>query len=151
MKAVSKGTKVASCLRCPRVEVIQHGSQTLPANLRGADFKLDDGICMIVCGACRPEDVGSHRTKDDLRSGFGKLKIEPAVFAGLEVAHIARAIMSFEVAFITANGRVAFKDIYEIVKGLTAKDRLMSVDLGRFKKAERKKLLLPYLAGGLTT
>jgi hypothetical protein len=118
---------------------------------------------MIVCRRYRPRDVGNCRIKlvaaekyglvDDVDfcSSFEKLKLSPAIFEGSEVAKIARAIMSSEVAFVTVGGGgVAFKDINQIMKGLTAEDRLMSVDVTRFREGERENLLLLYLAGGLT-
>lgn len=40
-----------------------------------------------------------------------KLKLSPVIFGGSEVAQAARAILSFEVPFITVNDGVAFKDI----------------------------------------
>jgi hypothetical protein len=164
VQAEKSGFVFTWCLRCARVEVIQYGSKTLPTELRGAESQLDNGIAMIVCGRCRPRDAGNCRIKlvaaekyglvddVDFRSSFEKLKLSPAIFEGSEVAKIARAIMSSEVAFVTVGGGgVAFKDINQIVKGLTAEDRLMSADVTRFREGERENLLLPYLAGGLTT
>lgn len=102
---------------------------------------------MIICGCCRPKEAGNYRIKPvaaekygfidavDFRSGFEKLKLSPAIFAGSEAAKIAQAIMSSEAAFVTVSGGgAAFKDINQIVKGLTAEDRLMSVDVTRFRE-----------------
>jgi hypothetical protein len=150
------------CVRCARVDVILYGSKTLPTELRGAESQLDNGIATIMCGCRKPKGAGNYRGKYvggnhgfsgdvDFRSSFEKLRLSPAIFRGSEVAEAARAILSVEVAFITVNDGIAFKDIDEIVRGLTVEDRLMSVDMEGFRRGKRENLLLPYLAGGLTT
>lgn len=149
------------CIRCARVDVVLYGSKTLPTELRGAEPLLDNGIATIMCGCCKPRGAGYQRGKYtggiygfpgdvDFRSSFEKLRLSPAIFEGSEVAKAARAILSVAVPFVTINDGVAFKDIDEIVRGLTVKDRMMSVDMERFRRGERGNLLLPYLAGGLT-
>jgi hypothetical protein len=86
------------------VEVILYGSKVLPTELKGAESQLDNGIAMIVCGCCRPKAAGNYRFKQvaekygsmdevDYRSSFDKMKLSPEIFAGSEVANIARAIM----------------------------------------------------------
>jgi hypothetical protein len=150
------------CFRCARVDVILYGSKTLPTELRGTDSQLDNGIATTMCGHCRSKEAGNHHVRyngglyghsgvADFRSSFEKLKLSPVIFGGSEVAQAARAILSFEVPFIAANDGVAFKDIDEIVRGLTVEDRLMSVDMKGFRQGKKENLLLPYLAGGLTT
>lgn len=150
------------CVRCARVDVFLYGSKTLPTELRGAESQLDNGIATIMCGYCKPKGAGNYRGKYvsgnygfsgdvDFRSSFEKLRLSPKIFGGSEVAEAARAILSVEVAFITVDDGVAFKDIDEIVRGLTVKDRVMSVDMKGFREGKRENLLLPYLAGGLTT
>ena len=149
------------CVRCARVDVALYGSKTLPTELRGADSQLDNGIATIMCGHCKSKGAGNHQGRyngglygqsgvADFRSSFEKLKLSPVIFGGSEVAQAACVILSFEVPFITANDGVAFKDIDEIVRGLTVEDRLMSVDMTGFREGKRENLLLPYLAGGLT-
>ena len=150
------------CIRCGRVDVILYGSKTLPTELRGAESQLDNGIATIMCGHCRSKGAGNHQGRyngglygqpsvADFRSSFEKLKLSPVIFGGSEVAQAARGILSFEVPFITANDGVAFKDIDEIVRRLTVEDRVMSVDMKGFGEGKRENLLLPYLAGGLTS
>lgn len=150
------------CVRCARVDVDLYGGKTLPTELRGAESQLDNGIATIMCGYCKPkgaENQGGKHTSGiygfpgyvDFRSSFEKLRLSPAIFGGSEVAEVARAILSVEVAFITVNDGVAFKNIDEIVRGLTVEDRLMSVDMNGFRQGKKENLLLPYLAGGLTT
>jgi hypothetical protein len=149
------------CIRCARVDVILYGSKTLPTELRGAESKLDNGIATIMCGCSKPRSAGSGRGKYngglygcsgdvDFRSSFERLRLSPAIFGGSEVARVACAILSVEVAFITVNDGVAFKDIDEIVRGLTVEDTMMSVDMEGFRQGKQVDLLLPYLAGGLT-
>lgn len=86
----------------------------------------------------------------DFRSSFEKLRLSPAIFGGSEVTRVASTILSVEVAFIAMNDGVAFKEIDEIVRGLTVEDRVMSVDMKGFREGKQVDLLLPYLAGGLT-
>jgi hypothetical protein len=149
------------CIRCARVDVILYGSKTLPIELRGAESQLDNGIATIMCGCSKPEggrngwgeytDGGYGYSGDvDFRSSFEKLRLSPTIFEGSEVAEAARTILAVKVAFITVNDGVAFKDIDEIVRGLTVEDRMMSVDMKGFREGKRENLLLPYLAGGLT-
>lgn len=150
------------CVRCARVDVFLYGSKTLPTELRGAECQLDNGIATVMCGYCKPKGAGHYRGKYvvgnygfsgdvDFRSSFEKLKLSPRIFKSSEVVEAARAILSVEVAFITVDDGVAFKDIDEIVRRLTVKDRVMSVDMEGFRRGKRENLLLPYLAGGLTT
>lgn len=149
------------CIRCARVETILYGSKTLPTELRGAEPQLDNGIAPIMCGSCRPKSARNgwreygngdygYSGDDDFRSSFEKLRLSPAIFGGSEVARVASTILSVKVAFITIKDGVAFKDIDEIVRGLTVEDRVMSVDMEGFRQGKRENLLLPYLAGGLT-
>jgi len=149
------------CIRCARVDVILYGSKTLPAEMRGADHQLDNGIATIMCGHCKSKGAGNQHGRyngglygqpgvGDFRSNFEKLKLSPVMFGGSEVARAARVISSSEVPFITVNDGVAFKDIDEIVRRLTVKDRVMSVDMKGLREGKRENLLLPYLAGGLT-
>jgi hypothetical protein len=152
------------CVRCARVDVALYGSKTLPREVRGGGLSgLDNGIAPILCGCSKGKGgsgdgsdrgkytYGNHGRSGDVDFGFSfeKLKLSPAIFEGSEVARAARAIVSSDVAFVTVNGGVAFKDIGEIVKGLTKEDRMMSVDMKGFREGKREGLLLPYLVGGL--
>ncbi|KAM0714639.1 hypothetical protein Q7P37_009937 [Cladosporium fusiforme] len=140
------------CVRCARVDAVLYGSKTLPTGLRGVESQLDNGIAPSMCGDCKREGGGNHGYwgDDDFRSSFEKLRLSPRIFRGSEVAEAARAILSVEVAFITVKDGVAFKDIDEIMRGLTVEDRVMSVDMEGFRRGKRENLLLPYLVGGLT-
>jgi hypothetical protein len=55
----------------------------------------------------------------------------------------------WEVAFITDEGGVAYRDVDRMTTSLRRDDKLMSVDVERFKQGERIGLICGFLAGGL--
>lgn len=86
-----------------------------------------------------------------LASTFATLKLNPVVFVGAEVYDIARVIKQGRAEFIMVGGGVAYRDVNRIMKGLTADDRINSLDVASFRRGEKDNLLLPYLRGGLSS
>ncbi|KAM0724031.1 hypothetical protein Q7P37_001022 [Cladosporium fusiforme] len=127
----------------------------------GAEPPLKNGIVVISCGTCRPEGewrdgfgraswTKGSKKETKMRSALETLKMNPVILSKSKVDKVARAITSCEVAFITDNGWVGYRDIDEVVKGLTSKDRLMN-NRERLIEGQEGRHLLPYLAGGLTS
>lgn len=158
-----QGFLLTWCLRCARIDVVQYESKSLPDSVRGGtEPPLKNGIVVIACGTCKPEGewrdgfgkaswTDGSRKETEMRSALETLKMNPAILSGSEVAKVARVVTSCDVAFITDNGRVGYREIDKIVKGLTSKDRLMSIDREGLAEGKEGRVLLPYLAGGLTS
>ena len=58
-------------------------------------------------------------------------------------------MLSQEVGFIEDEGGIAYRDVDAIVRSLRRDDRVMSVDLERFRRGERTELMCGFLSGGL--
>ena len=88
--------------------------------------------------------MASYRTKMDgvLASTFATLKLNPTIFVGTEVYDIARVIKQGRAEFIIVGGGVAYRDVDKIVKGLTADDKMVSVDVARFRRGEKDLSLI---------
>jgi hypothetical protein len=147
-KEEKKGFAFTTCFRCGRVEVMQYGDWSIPKEVKGK-CEVDNGIVMIVCGLCREVDDGSNIDVARLRSSFRDLRLSPELFKGSLVYRAANAVLSQEVTFIEDEGGIAYRDVDAIVTSLRRDDRVMSVDLGRFKRGERTGLMSGFLAGGL--
>lgn len=145
-KEKEMGFAFTACFKCGRVDIAQCGNRTLPQEVKG-ECEADNGIVMTLCGLCR----GMKGGDDDIRSfclHFSGLKLSPEIFEGSRVHRIASAVLSEDVAFITEGGGVAYIDVNTIVTSLGKGDRLMSVDVEKFKR-EKTGLTLPYLEGRL--
>jgi hypothetical protein len=103
---------------------------------------------MTLCGLCG-KMVGGRDSIGSFRSDFTQLKLSPELFEGSVVQGIANAVLSQEVVFITDEGGVAYRDVDQMTTSLGRDDKLMSVDVKRFKKGERIGLVSGFLAGGL--
>jgi hypothetical protein len=53
------------------------------------------------------------------------------------------------VRFITDEGGVAYRDINTMIAGLRREDKIMSVDVEKYKSGGRTGLVFGFLAGGL--
>lgn len=146
-KEKKKGFVFTTCFRCGRVDVVQYGDRSLPKEVRG-ECEVDNGIVMTLCGLCEKIDGGSNST-GSFGSDFTQLKLSAELFEGSVVQGIATAVLSQEVAIITDEGGVAYRDVNRMVASLRRDDKLMSVDVERFKNGERVGLVLGFLAGGL--
>jgi hypothetical protein len=103
---------------------------------------------MILCGVCGKTDGGSNGS-ESLRSDFTRLKLSPEMFKGSMVQEIAEIIMSQEVVFITEGGGVVYTEVNRMMASLEKDDKVMSVDVEKFKKGEMDGLVSSFLAGGL--
>ena len=142
-----KGFAFTTCFRCGRVDIIQYGNGSLPKKIRG-ECEVDNGIVMTLCGVCGKTDGGSNGT-GSFRLDFTRLRLSPEMFKGSMVHEIAKVIMSQEVAFITEGGVVVYREVNRMVAGLKKDDKVMSVDVERFKEGEMDGLVSGFLAGGL--
>lgn len=142
-----KGFAFTTCFRCGRVDVIQYGDRSLPKEVRG-ECEVDNGIVVTLCGLCG-KMVGGRDSIGSFRSDFTQLKVSPELFGGSVVQGIANAVLSQEVVFIMDEGGVAYRDVDQMTTSLGRDDKLMSVDVKRFKKGERIGLVSGFLAGGL--
>ena len=57
--------------------------------------------------------------------------------------------MSQEVVFITEGGGVVYREVNRMMASLKKDDKVMSVDVEKFKKGEMDGLVSSFLAGGL--
>jgi hypothetical protein len=58
-------------------------------------------------------------------------------------------VLSQEVRFITDEGGVAYRDINAIIVGLRREDKIISVDVEKYKSGGRIGLVFRFLVGGL--
>ncbi|KAK5110095.1 hypothetical protein LTR85_001557 [Meristemomyces frigidus] len=142
------------CFRCGRVDVVIYSCQTLPAQFKGPVVGLvNHGMVLIVCGKCRTKPAHPGHTaaevEEAMTSSFQQLGLIPRMFEGAEGVLAAQAILQQEVPILTDSRGVVYRDVNGIIQGLRVEDRLASVDLERFRRGARDRLLLPYLAGGL--
>lgn len=135
------------CFRCARVDAAQWADQYLPEEIRG-DCETDSSIIGTLCGLCR-KMKGSNMNIGSFCSAFSGLGMSPKVLEGSTVHMLASTVLSREVDFVTEGGMIAYRDIDTIVASLGRRDKLMSVDVERFKRGKRTGLVLPYLEGGL--
>jgi hypothetical protein len=142
-----KGFAFTTCFRCGRVDIIQYSNGSLPKKIRG-ECEVDNGIVMILCGVCGKTDGGSNGT-GSFRLDFTRLRLSPEMFKGSMVHEIAKVIMSQEVAFITEGGGVVYREVNRMVASLKKDDKVMSVDVEKFKEGEMDGLVSGFLAGGL--
>jgi hypothetical protein len=147
-KEEKKGFAFTNCFRCGRVEVTQYGERSIPKEVKGK-CEVDNSIIMIVYRLCREVDDSSNNNVIRLGSSFRDLRLSPELFKGSVVYRVAKAILSQEVRFIEDEGSIAYRDVDAIVTSLRRDDRVMSVDLERFKRGERTGLICGFLAGGL--
>jgi hypothetical protein len=111
---------------------------------------VDNGIVMIVCGICREKGSSSNKNnKESFHEEFAELRLSAELFDGSMVQKVVRAILSQEVPFITEEGGVAYRDINAMMAGLRREDKMMSVDVEKYKSGGRTGLVFGFLAGGL--
>ena len=146
-KEKDKGFAFTTCFRCGRIDIIQYGNSSLPKKIRG-ECEVDNGIVMILCGACGKTDSGSNGT-GSFRLDFAQLRLSPEMFKGSIVHRIAKVIISQEVAFITEGGAVMYREVNRMVASLKKDDKVMSVDVEKFEGGEIDRLVSGFLAGGL--
>lgn len=146
-KEKEKGFTFMKCFGCERVDFGQYADQYLPEEVRG-DREMDNGIVVTLCGLCRRTKSGNNEI-GSFCSAFRGLGMSPGILEGSTVQRIARVVLSEEVAFVTDGGSIAYRDINTIVASLRKGDKLMSVDVERFKRGAKTGLVLPYLEGGL--
>jgi hypothetical protein len=111
--------------------------------------EVDNSIVMIVYRLCREVDDGSNNDAVGLYSSFRDLKLSPELFKGSVIYRVAKAILSQEVGFIEDEGRITYRDVDAIVRSLRRDNRVISVDLERFRRGERTELIYGFLSGGL--
>lgn len=146
-KEKEKGFTFMKCFGCERVDFGQYADQYLPEEVRG-DFEMDNGIIVTLCGLCRRGKSGKKEI-GSFCSAFRELGMSPGMLEGSTVQRVARTVLSEQVAFVTDGGSIAYRDINTIVASLGKGDKLMSVDVERFKRGAKTGLVLPYLEGGL--
>ena len=147
-KEVGKGIAFTACFRCGRMEMNQYADECIPRDVKG-ECKDDKGIVMILCGDCGEADVGSEEAVTRYRSSFKGLRLSPKLLQGSVIQRVAEAILGEEVSFITEEGGIAYRDVNGMMSSLKRNDKVMSVDVERFKSGERTGLKSGFLAGGL--
>ena len=147
-KEVGKGIAFTACFRCGRTEITQYADGCIPKDVKG-EYKDDNGIVMILCGDCREGDVGSKDGVTRCNSNFEGLRLSPKVVQGSVIQRVAETILGDEVGFITDEGGIAYRDVNGMISSLKKEDKVMSVDVERFKSGGRTGLKLGFLAGGL--
>lgn len=147
-KEVGKGIAFTACFRCGRMEMNQYADECIPRDVKG-ECKDDKGIVMILCGDCGEADVGSEEAVTRYRSSFEGLRLSPKLLQGSVIQRVAEAILGEEVSFITEEGGMAYRDVNGMMSSLKKNDKVMSVDVERFKSGERTGLKSGFLAGGL--
>jgi hypothetical protein len=111
---------------------------------------VDNGIVMIVCGMCREKGSSSKKNNtESFQVEFAELRLSAELFEGSMVQKVASAILCQEVPFITEEGGVAYREINAMIAGLGREDKMMSVDVGKYKSGGRTGLVFGFLAGGL--
>jgi hypothetical protein len=144
-----KSFAFTTCFRCGRVEVTRYSEGSLPKEVKGK-YTVDNGIVMIVCGIYREKGSSSNKNnKESFYEEFAELRLSAELFDGSMVQKVARAILSQEVPFITEEGGVAYRDINAMMAGLRREDKMMSVDVEKYKSGGRTGLVFGFLAGGL--
>jgi hypothetical protein len=148
-KEEEKGFAFTTCFRCGRVDITQYKDQCLPKDVKG-ECEVDNGIITIVCGTCREEDSGHNKNdSESFQSEFRELRLSVELFEGSMVQKVANTVLSQEVRFITDEGGVAYRDINAMMAGLQREDKMMSVDVEKYKSGGRTGLVFGFLAGGL--
>ena len=147
-KEVGKGIVFTACFRCGRMEMNQYADECIPRDVKG-ECKDDKGIVMILCGDCGEADVGSEEAVTRYRYSFEGLRLSPKLLQGSVIQRVAEAILGEEVSFITEEGGIAYRDVNGMMSSLKRNDKVMSVDVERFKSGERTGLKSGFLAGGL--
>ena len=112
--------------------------------------EVDNSIVTIVYRLYREVDDGSNNDAAGLYSSFRDLKLSSELFKGSIIYRVAKAILLQEVGFIEDEGGIAYRDVDAIVRSLRRDNRVMSVDLERFRRGERTELMYGFLSGGLT-
>jgi hypothetical protein len=144
-----KGFAFTTCFRCGRVEVTRYGEGSLPKEVKGK-CTVDNGIVMIVCGMCREKGSSSKKNNtESFQVEFAELRLSAELFEGSMVQKVASAILCQEVPFITEEGGVAYREINAMIAGLGREDKMMSVDVEKYKSGGRTGLVFGFLAGGL--
>lgn len=148
-KEEEKGFAFTICFRCGRVDVTQYGDGCLPKDVKG-DCEVENGIVTTACGRCRDGDDRSDKSNtESFESEFRKLRVSAVLFEGSMVQNVAKAVLSQEVPFITEEGGVAYRDMEAMMAGLKREDKMMSVDVEKYKRGGRTGLVCGFLAGGL--
>jgi hypothetical protein len=148
-KEEEKGFAFTTCFRCGRVDITQYKDQCLPKDIKG-ECEVDNGIITIVCGTCREEDSGHNKNdSESFQSEFRELRLSVELFEGSIVQKVANTVLSQEVRFITDEGGVAYRDMNAMMAGLRREDKIMSVDVEKYKSGGRTGLVFGFLAGGL--
>jgi hypothetical protein len=145
---VEKGIAFTACFRCGRMEITQYADECIPKGVKG-ECKDDNGIVMILCGDCGEADIGSNDAVTRSSSNFEGLRLSPKVLQGSVIQRVAETILGHEVGFITDEGGIAYRDVNGMMSSLRRDDKVMSVDVERFKSGERTGLKSGFLAGGL--
>jgi len=145
---VGKGIAFTACFRCGRMEMNQYADECIPKDVKG-ECEDDNGIVMILCGDCGEGDVGSNEAVTRYSSSFEGLRLSPKLLQGSVIQRVAEAILGEEVGFITDEGGMAYRDVNGMMSSLKRNDKVMSVDVERFKSGERTGLKSGFLAGGL--
>lgn len=145
---VGKGIAFTACFRCGRMEITQYADECIPKDVKG-ECKDDNGIVMVLCGDCGEGDVGSNDAVMRCSSNFEGLRLSPKLLEGSVIERVAETILGEEVAVITDKGGIAYRDVNGMMTSLKREDKVMSVDVERFKKGERTRLKSGFLAGGL--
>jgi len=147
-KEVGKGVVFTACFRCGRMEIAQYADKCIPKDVKG-ECKDDNGIVMILCGDCREVDASSNDAVTSPSMNFEGLRLSPKLLQGSIIQRAAGMILGHEVAFITDEGGIAYRDVDGMMSSLKKDDNVMSVDMKRFENGERTGLKSGFLAGGL--
>lgn len=147
-KEVGKGVAFTACFRCGRMEINQYTDKCIPKDVKG-ECEDDNGIVMILCGDCREVDAGSNDAVTSPSMNFEGLRLSPKVLQGSIIQRVAETILGHEVAFITDEGGIAYRDVDGMMSSLKKDDNVISVDMERFKNGERTGLKSRFLTGGL--
>jgi hypothetical protein len=147
-KEVGKGIAFTACFRCGRMEMTRYADECIPKDVEG-ECKDDNGIVMILCGDCGEAEVDGDDAVTRCRSNFEGLRLSPKLLQGSVIQRVAETILGQEVAFITDEGGIAYRDVNGMMSSLKREDKVMSVDVERFKSGERTGLKSGFLAGGL--
>lgn len=147
-KEAGKGVAFTACFRCGRMEINEYEDKCIPKDVKG-ECEDDNGIVMILCGGCREADAGSNDAVTSPSLNFEGLRLSPKLLQGSIIQRVAETILGHEVAFITNEGGIAYRDVDSMMSSLKREDKVMSVDVERFKSGGRTGLRSGFLAGGL--
>lgn len=150
--AILNGSVITYCFGCLRVDVMQYGTQELPAYVRDGVKSLLQPVAMILCGMCRKvrHDSLSSQTLDEKNAtSWSLLRLQPEMFEGSPAMRTIQHLLGGDVSILTANGGILYRDVDRIVQDLTPDDHMASIDVAAFRRGQRDHPKLPYLRGGL--